>query len=145
MIYWSYAEPQDEGQNNTAVARGRLVEGAAPRVENVQVIYHQVPSMASRAHFGSRLVFARDKTLLVTQGDRSITEGRMQSQNMDGLHWQVRADQPRRLDPARQSVCRARRRSARDLVHRPSERAGGGIASDDGRAVGDRTRHARRR
>src|SRR5688572_23705838 len=71
MIYWSYAEPQAEGQNNTAVARGRLVEGAAPRVENVQVIYHQVPAMASRAHFGSRLVFARDKTLLITQGDRS--------------------------------------------------------------------------
>jgi glucose/arabinose dehydrogenase len=85
MIYWSYAEPQAEGQNNTAVARGRLVEGAAPSVENVQVIYHQVPAMASRAHFGSRLVFARDKTLLVTQGDRSITEGRMQSQNLDVL------------------------------------------------------------
>ena len=85
LIYWSYAEPQAEGQNNTAVARGRLVEGAAPRVENVQVIYHQVPSMASRAHFGSRLVFARDKTLLVTQGDRSITEGRMQAQNLDVL------------------------------------------------------------
>ena len=85
MIYWSYAEPQGEGINNTAVARGRFVDGAAPRVENVQVIYHQVPSMASRAHFGSRLVFARDKTLYVTQGDRSITEGRMQSQNMDGL------------------------------------------------------------
>jgi glucose/arabinose dehydrogenase len=86
LIYWSYAEPQGtEGQNNTAVARGRFVDGTAPRVENVQVIYHQVPAMASRSHFGSRLVFARDKTLLVTQGDRSITEGRMQSQNMDVL------------------------------------------------------------
>jgi len=85
MIYWSYAEPQAEGQNNTAVARGRLVEGAAPRVENVQVIYHQVPAMASRAHFGSRLVFARDKTLLITQGDRSAEPGRMQSQNMESL------------------------------------------------------------
>jgi glucose/arabinose dehydrogenase len=85
LIYWSYAEPQTDGLNNTAVARGKLVDGAAPRVEDVQVIYHQVPAMASRAHFGSRLVFARDKTLLVTQGDRSITAGRMQSQNMDGL------------------------------------------------------------
>ncbi len=85
VIYWSFSEPQDGGANNTAVARGRFVDGAAPRVEDVRVIYHQVPAMASRAHFGSRLVFARDKTLLVTQGDRSITEGRMQSQNMDGL------------------------------------------------------------
>ena len=85
MIYWSYAEPQEGGANNTAVARGRLVHGAAPRVEDVRVIYHQAPSMESRAHFGSRLVFGRDKTLFVTQGDRSITPGRMQSQNKDGL------------------------------------------------------------
>ena len=83
MIYWSFAEPREGGQNNTAVARGRLVDGAAPRVDDVQVIYHQGPSMASNAHFGSRLVFARDGTLLVTQGDRSATPGRMQSQQMD--------------------------------------------------------------
>jgi len=85
VIYWSFAEPRGEGMNNTAVARGRFVDGEAPRVEDVKVIYSQSPSMASRAHFGSRLVFARDKTLLVTQGDRSITEGRMQSQDMAGL------------------------------------------------------------
>ena len=58
---------------------------AAPRVEKVQVIYHQVPSMNSTLHFGSRLVFGRDGTLFVTQGERSITEGRMQAQRMDGL------------------------------------------------------------
>ena len=84
-IYWSFAEPQEGGSNNTAVARGRFVDGASPRVEDVRVIYHQVPAMASRAHFGSRLVFARDKTLLVTQGDRSFTPGRMISQNKDVL------------------------------------------------------------
>jgi aldose sugar dehydrogenase len=85
LIYWSYAEPRDSGVNNTAVARGKLVEGTAPRVENVQVIYHQQPSLASRMHYGSRLVFARDGKLFVTQGERSITEGRMQAQRMDGL------------------------------------------------------------
>jgi glucose/arabinose dehydrogenase len=84
-IYWSYSEPQEGGANNTAVARGRFVADAAPRVEDVHVIYHQVPSMESRAHFGSRLVFGRDKTLFVTQGDRSMIPGRMQSQNKDGL------------------------------------------------------------
>jgi glucose/arabinose dehydrogenase len=31
------------------------------------------------------LVFARDGTLFVTQGDRSITPGRMQAQNLDSL------------------------------------------------------------
>jgi glucose/arabinose dehydrogenase len=85
LIYWSFSEPQAPKINNTAVARGRLVDGPTPRVENVQVIYHQSPSLASSLHFGSRLVFARDGTLFVTQGDRSITEGRMQAQKMDSL------------------------------------------------------------
>ena len=84
LIYWSYAEPREERMNNTAVARGRFVDdAAAPRVENVQVIYHQTPSFPSTLHFGSRLVFGRDGTLFITQGDRSDTPGRMQSQNLD--------------------------------------------------------------
>ncbi len=85
LIYWSFSEPQEARANNTAVARGRFVDGAAPRVEHVQVIYHQVPSLASGAHFGSRLVFRPDGTLFVTQGDRSATPGRMQAQQMDSL------------------------------------------------------------
>jgi len=83
-IYWSYAEPRENNENNTAVAKGTLVDDAtAPRVENVQVIYHQSPSFASNLHFGSRLVFGRDGTLFVTQGDRSDVPGRMQSQKPD--------------------------------------------------------------
>ena len=85
MIYWSYSELRDNKENNTAVARGTLVDGAAPRVDNMQVIFHQVPSMASTLHFGSRLVWNRDGTLFVTMGDRSITPGRMQAQNLDVL------------------------------------------------------------
>jgi glucose/arabinose dehydrogenase len=85
LIYWSYAEPRGVGGNNTAVARGRLVDDAAPRVESVQVIFHQAPSLNSQQHFGSRLVFGRDGALFITLGERSITEGRMQAQRMDGL------------------------------------------------------------
>jgi glucose/arabinose dehydrogenase len=85
LIYWSYAEPRSGGANNTAVARGRLNDGAAPTVENVHVIYHQVPALVSTAHFGSRLVFARDGTLFITQGERSINDGRMQAQLLNGL------------------------------------------------------------
>jgi glucose/arabinose dehydrogenase len=85
LIYWSYSEPRDGGENNTAVARGRLVDEAMPRVENVQTIYSQAPSLNSGAHFGGRLVWNRDGTLFVTQGDRSITPGRMQAQNMNSL------------------------------------------------------------
>jgi glucose/arabinose dehydrogenase len=86
LIYWSYAEPRSGGANNTAVARGRLLlDRATPAVENVHVIYRQVPSMVSAAHFGSRLVFGRDGTLFITQGERSILQGRMQAQLMNSL------------------------------------------------------------
>ncbi len=81
-IYWSYSEPRENGENNTAVAKAKLVDGAAPKLENVQVIYHQRPSLRSPLHFGSRLVFARDGTLFVTQGERSVMAGRMQSQDL---------------------------------------------------------------
>ena len=86
LIYWSYSEPAaEEGANNTAVARGKFVDGAAPRVDEVKVIYHQAPSLKSTLHYGGRLVFGRDGTLFITQGERSITPGRMQAQQMDSL------------------------------------------------------------
>lgn len=85
LIYWAYSEPRADGTNNTAVARGRFVDGAAPRVDNVQVIFHQAPSLNSGLHFGGRLIFARDGTLFVTLGERSILEGRVQAQRPDGL------------------------------------------------------------
>ncbi len=84
LVYWSFSEPREGGLNNTAVARGRFVDDAtAPRLEDVQVIYHQGPEFQSQQHYGSRLVWNRDGTLFVTQGDRSVTPGRMQSQNLD--------------------------------------------------------------
>lgn len=84
-IYWCYAEPREGNVNNTAVARGTLVDEAAPRVSDVKTIYHQTPSLNSNLHFGCRLVFGRDGTLFITQGDRSITEGRMQAQKPESL------------------------------------------------------------
>jgi len=82
LIYMSYAEPQADGTNNTAVARGQLVEGATPRIDGLTVIYRQRPSLASPLHFGSRLVFARDGKLFVTQGERSIPAGQRQAQDL---------------------------------------------------------------
>ena len=67
LVYLSYAEPGAGGTAGTAVARGRLGQG---RFEDVRVIYQQQPKVQGSAHFGSRLVFARDGTLFVTQGDR---------------------------------------------------------------------------
>ena len=85
LVYWTFSEPQGGNRNGTSVARGRFVDGAAPRIERAQVIFRQAPAMSSAQHYGGRLVWAPDGTLFVTMGDRSINEGRMQSQNMDSL------------------------------------------------------------
>jgi glucose/arabinose dehydrogenase len=77
LIYLSYAEP-GEGGAGTAVARGRLGEG---QLENVEVIYRQQPKVEGNGHFGSRLVFAEDGTLFITQGDRQGY--REQAQDLD--------------------------------------------------------------
>jgi glucose/arabinose dehydrogenase len=76
-IYLSYAEAR-EGGNGTAVARARLGDEG---LGDVQVIFRMQPAYDSGHHFGSRLVFARDKTLFVTLGDRNV--GRLDVQSLD--------------------------------------------------------------
>lgn len=80
MIYWSYAEPRDDGRG-TSVARGRLNDNAT-RVENVQVIFRQMPSRDSGGHYGSRLVFDREGHLYVTLGERQRPESRALAQDL---------------------------------------------------------------
>ncbi len=66
IIYLSYAEPEG-AKAGTAVAKAKLVDG---KLENLQVIFRQVPKTVGAQHFGSRLVFARDGNLFITLGDR---------------------------------------------------------------------------
>ena len=79
LIYISYAEP-GEGGAGTAVARGRLGEAD---LEAVQVIYRQQPKVEGNSHFGSRLVFANDGTLFVTQGERQAYREQAQDLGSD--------------------------------------------------------------
>ncbi|CAM3970741.1 PQQ-dependent sugar dehydrogenase [Corallococcus exiguus] len=80
-IYWTYTEPRTGG-NGLAVARARLVDGAQPRVENVQVIFRMMPTLESTLHSGGRMVFTPDGKLFVTLGERSILAGRVQAQDV---------------------------------------------------------------
>lgn len=67
LVYLSYAEPGQGDESGTAVARGRLT-GAG--LEQVEVLFRQVPKVDSRHHYGSRLVFDRSGRLFITLGDR---------------------------------------------------------------------------
>lgn len=79
LVYWSYSEPRDGG-NGTSVARGRLSNDDR-RVENVQVIFRQMPTWQSRGHFGSRIVFDREGRLYITLGDRMGADSRTLAQD----------------------------------------------------------------
>jgi glucose/arabinose dehydrogenase len=54
-------------------------------MRDVQVIFRQMPTLDSAQHYGGRLVFPRDGTLIITLGERSILPGRMQAQKLDSL------------------------------------------------------------
>jgi glucose/arabinose dehydrogenase len=69
-IYFSFAEPGGDGAG-TAVARALLGEG---RLQDVSVIFRQRPKVDGSNHFGSRLVFAPDRKLFVTLGERNQGE-----------------------------------------------------------------------
>ncbi|MEZ5606833.1 MAG: PQQ-dependent sugar dehydrogenase [Burkholderiaceae bacterium] len=73
-IYFCFSEPGAAGTNGTALARARLADDLS-RLEDVRVIFSQRPKVASRLHFGCRIVERRvngrsDGTLFLTLGER---------------------------------------------------------------------------
>ncbi len=71
IIYFSFSEPRDGGGNGTSVARARLAESdGRARLEELRVIFRQLPPFRSNVHFGSRIVIAPDGKLFVTLGER---------------------------------------------------------------------------
>jgi glucose/arabinose dehydrogenase len=71
IIYFSFSEPREGGGNGTSVARARLAESdGRARLEELRVIFRQLPPFRSNVHFGSRIVIARDGKLFVTLGER---------------------------------------------------------------------------
>jgi glucose/arabinose dehydrogenase len=66
------------------VARAKL---DGQRLVDLKVIFRQQPKVSSSAHFGSRLVFARDGRLFITLGDRYSR--RDDAQTLDTHHGKV--------------------------------------------------------
>ncbi len=84
-VYFCFSEP-GTGGNSTALAAAQLPADAT-RLENAKVIFRQAPKVASRLHFGCRIVEAKDQTLFLTLGDRFQ---RMQdAQTLDNHHGKV--------------------------------------------------------
>ncbi len=65
FIYLSYAEGTPD-ENGTAVARARLV---GDMLEDFEVIFRVAPRKDTPVHYGARMAFLADGSLLVTTGD----------------------------------------------------------------------------
>ncbi|VTU29928.1 PQQ-dependent sugar dehydrogenase [Variovorax sp. RA8] len=69
-LYFCFSEPEAGGSaNGTALARAQL-SADGNRLDDLRIIFSQRPKVASRAHFGCRIVEAKDGTLFLTLGDR---------------------------------------------------------------------------
>lgn len=79
-VWWSFAEPREDGRNGTSVATG-VLSADGTQMTDVAVIFRQTPAWASTMHYGSRLVFDRDGALFVTTGERSNPEPRQLAQD----------------------------------------------------------------
>ena len=67
-----------EDANNTRLIRGRLVED---RLEDVETLFDAHPAKAGGSHYGGRIAFLPDRTLVLTLGDGF--DYREQAQNLD--------------------------------------------------------------
>ena len=82
-LYFSYAEPGDEGAH-TAIASARLEPGT---LANVRVLFRQTPGYDGGAHFGSRIVIGRDGFLYATIGERG--DHRDRAQQLDKTYGKI--------------------------------------------------------
>jgi glucose/arabinose dehydrogenase len=71
LVYLSYAESGVGNTSGAAVARARLVlDGERAALENLEVVWRQVPKVTGRGHFGHRIAFDADGYLWISSGER---------------------------------------------------------------------------
>src|SRR5689334_12483085 len=68
IIYFCFAEPANGGAR-TSLARARLADEGAPKLDDVKVIFRQEGPLSSGNHYGCRIVQGRDGNLWLTMGD----------------------------------------------------------------------------
>ena len=70
LVYLTYSEPSGHGGSGLALARARLLRGAAPALQQLQVIWRD-PAGGDGGQFGGIVLFAPDgNSLFLTSGER---------------------------------------------------------------------------
>lgn len=71
-VYLSWAEAGKGDKRGAAVGRAKLAldDDGGGTLEDLEVIWRQVPKVTGRGHYGHRLAFGPDGKLWITSGDR---------------------------------------------------------------------------
>ncbi len=87
-VYFSFSEPDpaNGSKSGTAVFKARLQGNA---LTEGGVIFRMNEKVVSGGHFGSRIAFAKDKTMYITLGDRQSGTERGKAQLLDKHHGKV--------------------------------------------------------
>lgn len=71
LLYLSYAEADTSGMRGAVVVRARFHPTSdKPRLENIEVIWRQIPKVSGSGHYSHRLAFSPDGYLFITSGER---------------------------------------------------------------------------
>jgi glucose/arabinose dehydrogenase len=70
LVYLTFSEASQNGGSQLALARAKLVRGASPTLQGLQLIWRN-PTGGKGGHFGARIAFAPDgNSLFLSAGDR---------------------------------------------------------------------------
>jgi glucose/arabinose dehydrogenase len=72
LVYISFAEAGTGGVRGAAVARAKLIlnDDGGARLENLEIIWRQVPKVSGKGHYGHRIAFSADGYLYISSGER---------------------------------------------------------------------------
>lgn len=87
-IYLSYAEPRDGGAGTTVAAATLRTDGG-PWLDDVEVIFRQMPTYDNGKHFGSRIAVTADGLLYIGLGERFDEATRVMAQTLDNHYGKV--------------------------------------------------------
>lgn len=70
-LYLSYVEQNALGKRGAVVVRAKFIPTPAkPKLQNLEVIWRQVPKVSGSGHYSLRLAFSQDGKLFIASGDR---------------------------------------------------------------------------
>lgn len=75
FVYLSYAEEDTSGRRGAAVARATMnLTGASAVLEDLKVIWRQIPKVRGNGHYSHRMAFGSDGKIYITSGERQKEE-----------------------------------------------------------------------